>query len=145
MDEVMKSRPDPDRLVHLAVPRTIGSLPLQENRDGAVVDERYVHHGAEAARLDRVNAGRTEPLAEVIEEARGLLGRSSPNEAGALSFARVREQSELRDGQDGPSYVSDAAVHLPLLVGNDPQSCYLLGQPVRLGFAVSVRDADQQE
>ena len=128
-----------------ARPERAVQLSLQENRDGAVVYERYVHHGAEAACLDRVNAGRAEPFAEVVEEARGLLGRGSPDEAGALSLACVREKGELGDGQDGASYVSDAAVHLPLFVGHDPQACYLLGQPGRLGFAVSMRDADQQE
>jgi hypothetical protein len=81
-----------------ATPERAELLSLQDYRDGAVVDERYVHHGAKAACLDRVNAGHAEPLAEVMEEAHGHLGRGSPDETGALSFACVCEQGELRDG-----------------------------------------------
>ena len=92
-----------------------------------------------------MNARLAEQFAEVIEETYGVLGRGCSDEAGALSFACVREERELRDGQDGPSYVSDTAVHLPFFVGHDPQPCYLFGQPCRLGFAVSMRNADQQE
>ena len=120
-------------------------LSLQEYCDGAVVDECYVHHSAEAACLDRVDAGRAQPLTEVVEEACGLLGRGRPDEAGAFTPACVREEGELRDGEGCSPDVSDTAVHLSLFVGHDPQFCYLLGQPVRFGFAVSLRDADQQE
>ena len=118
-------------------------LSLQEYRDGAVVDERYVHHRAEAACLDRVNSRCVEPFAEVVEQARGFFGRGRSDEAGTLSLARVGEEGELRDGEDGPSDIPDAAVHLPLVVGHDPQSCDFLGQPVCFGCAISLRDADQ--
>src|SRR5215213_10975839 len=114
---------------------------FQDYRDGAFVDERYVHHGAEAACLDRVNAGVAEPIAEVVEEVRGLLGRGRPDETGAPSFACVREQGELRDGQDGPSYVSDTAVHLPLFVGHDPNTSYFPGHPVLSRFAAFMSTA----
>jgi hypothetical protein len=78
-------------------------LSLQDYRDGTVVDERYVHHRAEAACLDRVNAGRAETCAEVVEEARGFFGRGCFDEAGTLSLARVGEKGELGDGEDGGS------------------------------------------
>jgi hypothetical protein len=120
-------------------------LSLQNYRYGAVVDERYVHHGAEAACLDRVNSRCTEPFAEVVEEARGFFGWGRFDEAGTFSLARVGEEGELGDGEDGPSEVPDAAVHLSHFVGHDPQSCNFLGQPVCFGFAVSLRDADQQQ
>jgi hypothetical protein len=120
-------------------------LSLQEYRDGAVVDERYVHHRAEAACLDGVDARSTEPFAEVVEEATRLFGRGRSDEAGTLSLASVGEEGELGNGEDGPSDVPDAAVHLPLVVGHDPQSCDFLGQPLCFGFAVSLRDADQQQ
>ena len=51
----------------------------------------------------------------------------------------------MGDGEDGSSYIFDAAIHLAFFVRHDPESRYLLGQPVRLGLAVSVCDADQQE
>ena len=47
---------------------------LQNNRHRAVVYERHVHHGPEAARLDLLDARCAEALAEVVEETRGLLG-----------------------------------------------------------------------
>ena len=120
-------------------------LSLQDNRDGSVVYERYVHHRTEAACLDWMNTGRTKSLAEVVEEARGIFGRGCSDEAGTLPLSCVCEEGELRDGEDGPSDVPDAAVHLPLVVGQDPQSCNFLGQPVCFGFAISLRDADQQQ
>ena len=120
-------------------------LSLEDYRDRAVVDECYVHHRTEAACLDRVYAGRAESLAEVVEEARGLLGRGRSDEAGTSALTCVCEERELRDGEGCSPGVFDTAVHLPLFVGHDPQSCYLLGQPVRFGFAVSVCDADQQQ
>ena len=120
-------------------------LSLQYYRDRAVVDERYVHHCSEAACLDGVDARRSEPFAEVVEEARGLLGRGRSDEAGASTFACVGKEGELGDGENRSPCLLDAAVHLPFFVGHDPQSCYLLGQPVRFGFAVCVRDADQQD
>jgi hypothetical protein len=51
----------------------------------------------------------------------------------------------LRDGQDGASDVSDAEVHLSLFVAHNPEAGYFICQPDRLGFAVSLGDADEQE
>ena len=81
----------------------------------------------------------------MVEETRGFFWRGCSDEAGTLSLARISEEGELRDGEDGPSDVPDTTVHLTLVVGHDPQSCYLLGQPVCFGFAVSSRDPDQQQ
>ena len=120
-------------------------LSLQDNRDRTVVDERYVHHRSEAACLDGVYARRAESFAEVVEELRCLLGRGGSDEVGTPALARVREEGELGDGEGCSAGVFHAVVHLPFFVGHDPESCYLLGQPVRFWFSVSVRDADEQQ
>ena len=120
-------------------------LALEDYRDGAVVDEGHVHHRPEAARRDLVYACRAEPLAEVVEEACCLLGWGRIDEAGTPAFARVCEEGELGDSQGCSPGVFDAAVHLAFFVGHDPQSRYLLGQPVGFGFSVPVGDTDQQK
>jgi hypothetical protein len=81
----------------------------------------------------------------VIEERLGLCGRGGADEARAFAFAGVGEKGELRDGEDFAAGLQGAEVHLPLVIGEDTEACHLLGEPVGLCFAVSVRNADEEQ
>jgi len=126
-------------------PKNVPLLPLQHYRNGTIVYEMYIHHRPETARFDLAYARFAEPVAEVVEEACGFVWWGGSDETRAFALAGVREQGELRDGEDGAARVSDAEVHLSLIVAHDPQPRYLLGQPVGFGFAVSSGDADEQQ
>src|SRR5918995_3888759 len=120
-------------------------LPLQNYRNGAVVDERHAHHRPEGAGLHRDDARRAQPLAEVVEKRLGLLRRGRADEARALAFLRVGEEGELRDGEDLTPDILHAQVHLSLFVVEDPQACQLLREPVRLGLPVAHGDPDEEQ
>src|SRR5262245_42531308 len=66
---------------------------VEQDRDGAVVDERHVHHGAEDARGDR-QPGAPQLLREEQVEAIGLLGARRVDVRRAPAAPRVAEKSE---------------------------------------------------
>src|SRR5688500_4234362 len=73
---------------------------VQEDRDGAVVDEIHFHHGAEAAGGDLGDAGGARLGDHRLVEALGLLRLEGVDEGRAPALARVAVEGELRDDEE---------------------------------------------
>ena len=54
-------------------------------------------------------------------------------------------QGELGDHQQGPAHGGQVQIHLPCLVGKDPQAADFIGQLFRLGLGVVGADAQQHQ
>lgn len=119
-------------------------VALYQQRDGTVIDEFDVHHGAEFSCLDLVPS-RTKAREEVFVQRNRDIGSCRIPEAGAAPLARVTVQRELRYHEQGTSDLRQVAVHPSLVVGEQPQARHLLDHPVDLGRRVAVGEADEQE
>jgi hypothetical protein len=119
-------------------------LSLQDNGDGTIVRERNVHHRSERTGLYGPDARCAQLLAEVIKEHFCFFGWSGGDEAGALAFAGIGEEGELRDGEYFAPGFLDPEVHLALIVGEDAQTRNLLSEPVGLGLPVTLRNPDEE-
>src|SRR2546430_8900569 len=71
---------------------------IEEDGDGALIDQLHGHHGLKNSGGDG-NAQIAERLAELVIERFCKLWRRRSNEAGPPLAARVAVQRELRDGQ----------------------------------------------
>ena len=117
---------------------------VEDDRDGAVVDELDLHSRAEDARLDR-DAELAQSGAEALVEQLGALGLRGRREARPVPLRRVREQGELADDERGAAGVEQRAVEAARGVLEYAQPGYLGGDPGGVVLAVAVRDPDEHE
>ena len=100
------------------------------------------HVRAEDAGLDR-DAERAELGAEPFDERLRLLGRRGSGEARAVALRGVGDQRELGDDERGAAGVEEAAVELPVVVGEHAQPRDLAREPCGRVVVVAGRDAEQ--
>ena len=124
--------------------RLRGLAGVEEDGDGAVVGEVDAHVGAEFAGGDGDAAG-AEVLGDGFVEGDGLFGARGGDERGAVAFACVAEEGELRDEEDGAPDVFEGQVELALGVIEDAELGDLLCDLRRVVFGVVVGDAQQHE
>src|SRR5207302_882680 len=75
----------------------------------------------------------------------GLVRQRGFDETGPTSLPAVAVQRELADHQRRPAHVQQAPVHLPLVVLEDAEGTYLVGQPARLIYGISSGHTQQHE
>ena len=97
------------------VSRTFEIVGVEDDSDRAVIDEVYVHHGAELSGGD-LHTMLPEFGVENIIELFAEFGPGGFDETGATPFATVGVKGELGDGQDVANRVEDGAVHFAVVV-----------------------------
>jgi hypothetical protein len=103
-----------------------------------------VHACAEDTGLD-LQAERAQRLAEGVEQRLRFLGRRCVGEARPVPLARVAEQRELADREDGARGIEDAEVELAGVVLEDTELPDLRREPLGPRAVVITRDAEQDE
>ena len=96
-------------------------------------------------RAPNLPALRAERVAHPLVQRLGLLGRRGVHEARAVALARVAVEGELAHAQDLAAGVRHRAVHLAVLVLEDPQREQLAREPVGVLGAVAAAHAEQHE
>ena len=128
--------------------RRLGGLEefsaVEEDGDGAVVDEGDFHVGSEAAGLggDVVAFDFGD---EAFVERVGEFWRGCVDEAGAFPFAGVSQECELADDEHAPSRIGDREVHFAIGVFEDAESDDLFGHGDDVGLGVVGGDAEEDE
>ena len=89
---------------------------IEEDGDGAIVDEVHLHVGAEAAGFDLEAVLGSEAVVEIVIQRRSLLRAGGVDERRTVTFAAIGIERELRYAEDCAAYIADGEVHLPLLV-----------------------------
>src|SRR5512134_170507 len=120
-------------------------LSLQEDRDGAVVDEIDRHFRAEAPRRHR-NGGDIPQMRHhpVVERLRLLL-RCRLVESRPVPLPHVAVEGELGDEQDSSPRLRHGPVHLPLPVLEHPKPEELVAQPPPRRLVIAATDPDEGE
>jgi len=117
---------------------------LEQEGDGAVVDEGHGHHRPEDAGGDG-QTGRPEPVDDRPDEGLRLSGRGGGGERGPPPPTRVAVEGELAHDEDPSPDVPDRPVHEPVVVGEDAEGGDLGGDRRRVLAAVPARDPDEDE
>src|SRR5437879_5425183 len=139
-------RPTPTYVTRLAsvVARSVSSSAVEQDRDRAVVHQLDLHVLLEGAAANREPV-HFERAGERLDSFAGDLriGRRVPRRPAPST--RVSVEGELGHDQDLAAGVLDRAVHLPLLVLEDPKGRDLRREPCLLAVHVGPPDADQDE
>ncbi len=103
-----------------------------------------MHVGAEAAGFDG-KAARAEVGGDGFVEGDGVFGAGGFDEGGAVAFACVAEEGELRDEQDGAFYVFKAEIKFTIDVVEDAELRDFFCDLRRVVFGVVRGDAEEDE
>ena len=139
--------PEPIAVVEIggaAPPSAAPGRQLDDQGDGALVDQRDPHPGAKAARL-HLAAALPEARHQRLDERLGLRGRRRAGERGTAAAAQVGDECELRDDEHAAAGGAEVEVHAPSLVLEHPQGGDLLRCGGHFGLAVAGLDADERE
>ena len=139
--------PEPIAVVEIggaAPPSAAPRRQLEDQGDGALVDQLDPHVRAETTRLHRA-AALAEASHHRFDERLGLRGRCRAVERGAAAAAQVGDESELRDDEHAAADGAEVAVHAPALVLEHAQGGDLLGRGGGFGLVVAGFDADEHE
>ena len=120
-------------------------MRIENDSDGAVVDEFDVHHGGETAFGDLEGRGGAELRHEIVVETLGVGGRHGVGETRARAFAGVAIERELRDDEDGAGDVGDGAVQVFGVVGEDAEGEEFFDHPVGVRGGIVFSDANERE
>lgn len=101
--------------------------------------------GAEATRADGATESLLKSTDNLAVEGLGDLGAGGTDVGWAVTFLRLRHESELRYGDDVPADIEDTAVHHPVFVVEDTQLCGLLHEVLDVLCGVVGGDADEDE
>ena len=101
-------------------------IRVEEDGDGAIVDEVHLHVGAKAAGFNLEAVLGTEAVVEIVIQRRSLLRACGGDERRAVALAAIGIECELGYTEDCPANITDGEVHLPLLVLEHTQLRYLL-------------------
>lgn len=123
----------------------LACLAVEPDGYGTVVGEGDLHVGTEATCTDGAAEASFECADDFAVDGLGDLGTGGTDIRGAVALLRVRHQGELRDGDDVPFDVEDAAVHYTVFVVKDAQLCRLLHEVVDVLGCVVGGDADEDE
>jgi len=102
---------------------------VDDDGDGAVVDEGDMHHGAELAVRDGFAEGGGELGEELFVEGFGEVGLGGVVEGGARAFAATGDERELADDERATAGVAQGAVHRAGVVGKDAQRRAFFDEP----------------
>jgi hypothetical protein len=128
-----------------ALPKTGESHSRRRDCHRPVVYQRDRHHRGEASSCDRTTErGAREPVERLIERNRKV-GFGGVIEGRSRAFSGAREQRKLADDKDAARNIHDRAIHLSVVVFEDPQRADFFGQPLCVGFRVGLADAKQHE
>ena len=89
---------------------------VEEDGDGAIVDEVHLHVGTEAAGFDLQAVLGSEAVVEIVIQRRSLLWPRGVDERRTVALAAIGIERELRYTEDRAADFTDGEVHLPLLV-----------------------------
>lgn len=123
----------------------LACFAVEPDGHGTVVGEADLHVGTEAACTDGAAEVCFECADDFAVDGFGDLGTSGTDIGGAVTLLCIRHQSELRDGDDVPFDVEDAAVHYTIFVVEDAQLRGLLYKVVDVLCCVVGGDADEDE
>src|SRR6266487_2309763 len=120
---------------------------IQQQRDRAVVDERYLHHRLKLASLRR-DAVAPQLANDVFVQRPGYVRRRGLVEGRAAALPAIARERELRDHEDCASHVLNRQVDMPGRVGRifeDAQFANLAGDVVDIGRPIALFDADEDQ
>ncbi len=117
---------------------------FEPERHRAVVDETYLHMGAETADFHGGMAI-LRNFHQPLEPAPAGLGRRRGRETGAHARIRVRRQGELRQQQQAAAGLGQRPVHLAVRVGEDAVAEQAFAHSLRLRLAVARLHGHQGE
>jgi hypothetical protein len=120
----------------------LADLHVQDDSDGAVVDELDFHPRPEDPGLDGDATAAQRPAESLVERFR-LFRRRCPAEARPVAFGEIGEEGELADHERLAADVEEAAVELPRLVLEDPKLRNLRRQPLGRSGILIPADAEQ--
>jgi len=117
---------------------------VQQQRDGAIVDESDVHVLLKAARLD-VDALAADFRAETFVKLVGLFWPGGVDETRAATFSRVTVERELTDDEHRAADVCEREIHFSVSIFEDSQPDSLAGEVHRVSLGIVSTDAQQDE
>lgn len=120
-------------------------LGVEEEGDGAVVDEGDLHSGAETAGGDGPVEVRVEAGDHRLVEGDGAIGVGGAMPAGAGAFFGAGEEGELADQENPTAAVEDAAVHDAGVVVEEAEVDDLRSEPVDVVGGIGLLDAEKDE
>jgi len=141
-------RDDIETLTRFATGRQHARLALlgvDDERDGAVVDEGDLHHCTETAGGDGAVQRGGCLLDELLVERDREVGLGGVVERRACAFLRAGEEGELADDEEAAADVGHGTVHLAGVVLEDAQTNEFLGEPLAVGLGVGGMDAEEHE
>ena len=92
-----------------------------------------------------VNSACARSLQEILIERGGISSSGSLVEAGTAAFAAISIECELRDNQQAPTDLHNAAVHLAFLIRKNTQPERLFDQVIGFPGAVAFCHSQQHE
>lgn len=119
-------------------------LAVEQEGHGPGVYEMYVHHGAEAARLDVCSPG-AELRDEFFVEGFGDFGRGGPVERGTPALTAVAVEGELGDDEERAACICDGEVHLAVRVLEYAERQYFLREILCVYFGIVLARAEEDE
>jgi hypothetical protein len=119
-------------------------LEVRHQRHRAVVDQRHLHAGAEAAGLD-LAAAPAQLLDQRLDQRRRRLGRRGAVERGPPPARQRAGQRELGHHQEGASGRRGVEVHLARRIVEDAQPGQLVGRRQHRRAPIPLLDADQHQ
>ncbi len=124
---------------------SLAVLGIDDDGDGAVVDEGNLHVGTEAAAADGLGELLFERMAKGLVERLGSLRAGGAEERGAVALFRRGVEGELADHDGVAAGVGEGEVHQAGLVGEDPHAGDFWGQPGEVIRAIAVLDSKQYQ
>ena len=89
---------------------------VEEDGDGAIVDEVHLHVGAEAAGFDMEAVIGSKAVIEIVIQRRSFLRPCGRDKRRTVALAAIGIERELGYTEDCTTNIADGEVHLPLLV-----------------------------
>ena len=117
---------------------------VEEDGDGAIVDEIDFHIGTETTGFDLETVHSTEGVIEVVIQRRRLFGTGGTDKGRTVAFPAVGIQGELGDTEDSTADVTEREVHLAFRVLKDTELGNLLRQEIGIGLRIRIGDTHQE-
>lgn len=121
-------------------------MGVDEDGDGAVVGERYLHVGTELSGLDVFAEELRETGDEFVVHRDGEVGFGGSDIAGAVALAGAGHEGELAHEENvGVGHLGDVEVHDALGVVEDAECYNLAAEVIDVVIGVGVLDAEEDE
>ena len=123
----------------------IGVAGVDQDGDGAIVEQLDFHVGGEDACLHRARELGTQLLYKAFVEGDRDGGRSGADVGGSVAFFGLGVEGELGDDEEGSTDVLDGLVHFAFFVIKNAELDEFLDGPLEVLLGVVVGDAEQDE